>query len=617
MVVDNVAQAVTTDRPWAQGEWVEEMARIRRLQAKIDDLQRSLKIIENQRDRTLQAYERLIKEIAHCPRCLELLKNNKEYFSIAPTGVEIRETLSSKNTQGTYHDSNLPFSYTSAATNATADEGLNVPTPPLSAGLLPSNSICSSFTANVSPPPRSRDTQPPSGSISGNSSPIHRSRDASSIPSSRHEDRRHSRRVGKSALRLGQVASLGEHLPHEDRVPHSSLAKGNAKVASRRFREKDAVAKTSSGHSRVERGRQSSLSASSDRSMRSVPDLRGENEIMAEGEPSEQVSADSSISSSDETDEDAAESRGFGLAPSVDNNTDSRRRADLEYAGRGTFESFEARRPTDRQKFAESRTSKRLIKPSAPTLQHINGSAEDHVQSLGSSSDTNLETMDVGQHNARSPSASALFSASEDLIAGATQDFSPLGSQSLAVFTPSIQSQQDPESSAMFAPATDRRSKEDLATDDGEDSDTDLKTAIRRSYAKFGLSGQRIRFCYEPQTLDPTAINLNTNWKLRSRLNEPLVEKLLQSGSEIATFLPESDTKKANEKEIDLIQRLCNRNRTHAACNSLKEIVGALRREREVTKDELNLVEFEIYSTLIVMKHQNETEVRHLFRRTA
>ncbi len=85
-------------------------------------------------------------------------------------------------------------------------------------------------------------------------------------------------------------------------------------------------------------------------------------------------------------------------------------------------------------------------------------------------------------------------------------------------------------------------------------------------------------------------------------------------GSEISVFLPESDSEKATKKESELIRRLCKFNRAQTASGSLREVVGALRRERDVTKDELNLIEFEIYSTLIVMKCRSESEASHLFQ---
>ena len=144
-----------------------------------------------------------------------------------------------------------------------------------------------------------------------------------------------------------------------------------------------------------------------------------------------------------------------------------------------------------------------------------------------------------------------------------------------------------------------------------DETDAELKIAVRESYIRFGLDAHRLRFCYEPQPLDPTAINLNTNWKRRSKLNESAMEKLQQAGTEIIRFLPESDTPKATKRETDLIRRLCNCTPSQMACTSLKEVVGALRRERDVTKDELHLIEFELYSTLIIMKSQSEHEASH------
>lgn len=150
------------------------------------------------------------------------------------------------------------------------------------------------------------------------------------------------------------------------------------------------------------------------------------------------------------------------------------------------------------------------------------------------------------------------------------------------------------------------------APQEEDETDTDLKAAVRESYSRFGLDAQRLRFCYEPRPLDPTTINLNTNWKRRSKLNEAVMEKLQRAATEITGFLPESDTPKATKRETDLIRRLCNCNPSQVVCSSLKEVVGALRRERDVTKDELHLIEFELYSTLIIMKSQSEHEASDL-----
>lgn len=173
---------------------------------------------------------------------------------------------------------------------------------------------------------------------------------------------------------------------------------------------------------------------------------------------------------------------------------------------------------------------------------------------------------------------------------------------------------QDRTTSTASSPATTRDVSSPARQLDPQ-TDVELEAAIRNNYARFGLCAQRLKFCYEPQPLDPTAINLGTNWKRRSNLNESIIEKLNQAGAEISALFPESDAAKATKREIDLIHRLCKCDPSKVACGSLKDVVGALRQEQNVTKDELNLIEFELYSTLIVMKRQSESEVSKTYSR--
>lgn len=63
------------------------------------------------------------------------------------------------------------------------------------------------------------------------------------------------------------------------------------------------------------------------------------------------------------------------------------------------------------------------------------------------------------------------------------------------------------------------------------------------------------------------------------------------------------------QKEASLIHRLIDGYRAKVVGKSLKAIAIELHRERDHTKDESNLAEFEFYSTLLVMRYCNEQEV--------
>jgi len=70
------------------------------------------------------------------------------------------------------------------------------------------------------------------------------------------------------------------------------------------------------------------------------------------------------------------------------------------------------------------------------------------------------------------------------------------------------------------------------------------------------------------------------------------------------------------QKERDLVWRLCHVSCTVPDGRSLKAIAVQLRQERDHTRDESKLADFEFYSTMIVMKHVDEEEVRLISQRT-
>lgn len=577
MEIDSTARTATTDRAWAKEELDKKQAHIRWLKAENDHLRRANRKIAMEKDEMIRAYTHLAKQNAHCRRCLQRLDTNDRSLSIVPIEIEKRQ------------DTEIPLAKDSqaisAATHPTANKGPNLLTALVPTDSASSDSNVSSLFSDVSPTLTSRDTLPSSTSSPRGVSPVRTSSHASSTPSGLPENSRHRRRADSLALRAGQAASSDQDSRHEDPLVQPRLVYGDAEEVLGELSEVDLLAETSSRRHRVDH-EERSPSRASEVSTQSALEPREENAIMAEAGSDEQASADSLDSSSAETDEDSDEDSDLDPAPFVDANEEAK-----EVSG----------------------NNEEVFEQVPPTIHYRKGPARRRLDSAQNTNEAYPAARDAGSSKAHSTSPNEVSSASRNPNPRAPHNPTTLGSQSSATLGSSAQFPLTRAIPAASAPATAGQRCDQPAYQGEEETDVDLKTAIRESYTKFALSGQRLRFCYEPQTLDPTAINLNTNWKKRSKLNGSVVKKLLQMGSEISVFLPESDSEKAIRKETELIRRLCKCNRNQTASGSLREVVGALRRERDVTKDELNLIEFEIYSTLIVMKCRSESEASHLF----
>ena len=404
-----------------------------------------------------------------------------------------------------------------------------------------------------------------------------------------------------------------------DRIVQSPLAHRTAQVVLGESVHGNVLAEISPRHNGIGRGRRSSSPVSSDISMHSSSRLAEENDIAADPEPDEQSSASSSDSSSVMTDEDHDD----GSATSIE------ARMDIESVGAGR-EGSETPNAQQRGNLRRSSISRnnRGISDKVPLTLHqrkepargsnppqglpVTKSPGAKLNNAKPSTKTNTVTGRAGPRKASSNSrlnrAGEMSSASRSLESRVSYHATAVGIQDSTTVDSSPRIRPNPVTPTVSRPAAARSRCDEPADRGQEEPDADLKAAIRESYARFGLDDQRLTFCCEPLTLDPTAINLNTNWKQRSKLNRSLVERLLQMGAEISAFLPESDMERATQKETELMRRLCTCKRPMTASRSLKEVVRSLRRERDVTKDELNLIEFDLYSTLIVMRCQSENQ---------
>ena len=627
MESNSPARAGTTDRVHAKEELDRRLAHVRRLEAENGHLRRANRLIGTERDQTKRAYRNLISQIAHCPRCLGSVINDNEALPIAPSETETRqnpETLSLKESQVPYRGSILPCgdltSAASAATNSavvnlTAQSGsprsrdLGLLTTSLSTDLFPSDRNEASFFTHVSPILGLRDTQPSSVLSSGHVSPIPTSRRTSSAANGPFQNSSHNRRPDSPAF--GPWPSSEHNLLHEGSLTQPVFAHGTAKKVLEEASERNALTATSSQCDYIDYGRRFPSLSPSDASMQSGSESRQEDEVATEVEVEEQDPADSSAPSSFDPDDDSGEVSDGDPATSVDASEESIRDTNFENASKEGSKALAIQRRENVVRSSISRNNEECYERGSPTSCRSKGPVERLHNSVRLSAEPHLAVTNLASHKAHLPGANVGFSKSRSL--GARRSHSPItvGTQLSTAIRYTTQNWLTEVTPTVSTPAMSRQGCDQPVRTGEEENDTDLKHAIRESYAKFALSGHRLRFCYEPQTLNPFSINLNTNWKRRSKLNESAVQKLVHMAAEISTFVPEADTRKATEKEIDLIRRLCNYNRARTVWGSLREVVGALRRERDVTKDELHLIEFEIYSTLIIMKSQSQSEASH------
>lgn len=574
--VESLARAAATDRAWAKEELDKKVAHVQKLEAENDELRRSNLLIRKEINQIKDAYMNLAKRITNCRLCMQSLNSADRSSPAVPTEteseirhIEIRQNptnLLLEHLQAPYPDRILHPADSTCPITAVADTGAINPTAQspfiiseaprllsalLPAGATPSESNCSSFVTDASPVLTSRETQP---------SPVSSCGDSSLVST------------------FGNAWSIAKGPPEEGQFARRADINYRGSPLSR---------------------------ASSDVSMQLATELRDEDGITVDVEPDEQASPDLSDQSSVGSNEDSDQDSDVDMAVTVDASEQGKGGVYLGSANREGSKAPEDHQRGDLLHILSSRNYEKASEKRPPRSHHQERPVGHRLDRQLVSTEGRLTASNVQSNANQSPSAS------EDFLAARSPEPTVLGSPSSTMLGFDTQPRPTRSALPMSSPAMAGQTQDQDACHGEEESDVDLKAAIRESYANFALSGQRLRFCYEPQTLDPFSINLNTNWKRRSKLNESVVEKFLQMGSEIATFFPQPDTEKATKKETDLIRRLCQLHHHQTACGSLKEIVGALRQERDVTKDELNLIEFEIYSTLIVMKSQSESEVRH------
>lgn len=623
--VESLSRAAATDRAWAKEELDKKVAHMKKLEAENDDLRRSNVLITKEINQTKEAYRNLAKRITNCRRCMHSLNGADESSPAVPTETEgkIRQTeirhnptiLLLEDLQAPYLDRILHRGDSSCPTTTVADTGAISSTaqspfliseaPRLLSALLPtdttpSESNGSSFVTDASPVLTSRETQPSPVSSCGDSSPVSTFGNAWSITKGLPEEGQFVRRTGPLTVRPEQFAQT---VHRENPLVQSPLSHGDVARSLTVLSEGNPLLGVSSRRADTNNGGSPLPRASSDVSMQSAPELRENDGITVDVESDEQASANLSDLSSFGSNEDSDRDSDVDMVIAVDASEQGKGGICFGSASREGSKAPEDHQRGDLLQIISSRNHEKVSEKRPSLSHHQKRPVGQHLDHQLISTEGRLIASNVHSDATQSPSAS------EEFLASRNPKPTAFGSPSSTMLGFNTQARPTRSALPMSSPARAGQTQDQNACNGEEDSDVDLKTAIRESYAKFALSGQRLRFCYEPQTLDPFSINLNTNWKRRSKLIESIIEKLLQMGSEIATFLPQPDIERATKKDTDLIRRLCQLHRPETACGSLKEVVGALRQERDVTKDELNLIDFEIYSTLIVMKCQSESEV--------
>lgn len=163
------------------------------------------------------------------------------------------------------------------------------------------------------------------------------------------------------------------------------------------------------------------------------------------------------------------------------------------------------------------------------------------------------------------------------------------------------QEQEDPQHSSSG------ETRHEIVSYDG--TDKSLKQAIQESYVTYGLE-TCLQFRYGSGPFHRCILELSTNWKGRSILSATSWKSLNGVLQQIMSLLPDIGKPKQMQKEKGLMQRILHGTRQKSEERSLKAVAMALHRERNHAKDESRVANFEFYSTLIVMRYLNESEVR-------
>lgn len=133
--------------------------------------------------------------------------------------------------------------------------------------------------------------------------------------------------------------------------------------------------------------------------------------------------------------------------------------------------------------------------------------------------------------------------------------------------------------------------------------------AIRSSYATFGLDSSQLTITYDSHPIHPLALYMGSTAKNQAELTQARMKKLDGARSELLEYLPTAGNSGADQKDTNLIRRLCLSSLRDEDTPRLVDAVKALRRRSEVAGDELNL--FRCLESLMVMvtKQHNEEEV--------
>ncbi len=168
--------------------------------------------------------------------------------------------------------------------------------------------------------------------------------------------------------------------------------------------------------------------------------------------------------------------------------------------------------------------------------------------------------------------------------------------------------EEEDASEGFSAPTTPPKvAKHSAGRPQAHNSSERLEATIRESYTKFGLDGKLLHMRFKPQPLDPIAINLGSPVEARSKLSNDVVEKLRTARDGLLGRVAGD----LNERNIDLIQRLCNFSFQSERSGYLKGIVETLCRQRNIAEDNLSLVNFLAYSGLAVMRYVDDPEVEY------
>ena len=142
----------------------------------------------------------------------------------------------------------------------------------------------------------------------------------------------------------------------------------------------------------------------------------------------------------------------------------------------------------------------------------------------------------------------------------------------------------------------------------GQDALGERIHETKKSYQDFGFSVNLV-FREEFFDFDPHGVSLGKP-AAQTTLNEKILARLKARVKEIKEHFLRLTQGEGSAEEINLPRRLLLRKSIHPGLNNPEIISKTIYRQRKSCKDEMNLCDFEMYSSLIILRANNRQAVR-------